>query len=376
MIPCPLHPTYKAITAPTGECPACWQLWTSLPSFSLANFEASDDQKRITRLVDDLRIARAAATAANKATLAAERIREAVFNLTAAPLDVPEWARRTSTASDVPHVPVLMTSDFQLGETIDAENMDGINEFNIKIAQQRYRTLINKSLDIGINHLPKNRYEGAIYLRLGDAVSGDIHLDLLTSNEQGGVEAVRTLVEMETWGIRQLVAGFGNIHVVSVPGNHGRTSLKPPTKAIAETNLDTLSAWWLQTAFREDSRVTWQTPNSTDAVVTIQGRRYLATHGDNMGARGGQGFIGPAATVLRGFKKTHDEYARRGDVLEGIFCGHFHTALDVGLGWCNGSLPGYSEFARVNRMTPEPPQQWLLFFHPKYGITSQWKVRV
>jgi hypothetical protein len=183
---------------------------------------------------------------------------------------------------------------------------------------------------------------------------------------------------MESWGVKNLAEAFGNVHVVSVPGNHGRTSFKPPTKAIAETNYDTLSAWWLEDVFKNtgDSRVTFQTPNSIDAVFEMHGRRYLATHGDNIGSRGGQGFIGPAATILRGFKKTHDEYASRNQVLSAIFCGHFHTALDLELGWANGSLPGFSEYARSYRMRPAPPCQWLIFFHPRYQSTSQWKIKV
>ena len=343
---------------------------------SLEEFEIEQSARRIARLEDDLRIARAAIAASEKEKFEALRIRESVFGITQTAPDAPEWAHERSTASGAPHVPVLVTSDFQLGEHIDRENMDGINEYNVEIAQERYRRLISKTVDIAVNHLSANRYKGAILLRLGDGVSGDIHEDLRVSNDQGGVEAVRSLVAMETWGVRQLADAFGGVHVISVPGNHGRTSLKPPTKRIAETNLDTLSAWWLETAFTGDSRITFQTPNSTDAVWEMHGRKYLATHGDNIGARGGQGFIGPAATVLRGFKKTHDEYARRGEVLSAIICGHFHTALDVGLGWCNGSLPGYSEFARAYRMTPEPPQQWLIFFHPKYGPTSQWRLRL
>lgn len=345
---------------------------------SLDEYAERKSGEDIARLKDDLRLERAKRQAAEKARHSAERIRETVFGLVDRPTDPPDWLLGRSQVKDSPHVPVLVTSDFQLGETVDRENMDGVNEFNVAIAQRRYRTLIEKTCDIAVNHLPRNRYEGIVYLRLGDAVSGDIHLDLQVSNEQGGVESVKTLVEMEGWGLRQLADTFGTVHVVSVPGNHGRTSLKPPTKSIAETNLDTLSAWWLESIFKvaEDTRFTWQTPNSTDAVFNIHGRKYLATHGDNIGARGGQGFIGPAATVLRGFKKTHDEYARRGSVLQAIICGHFHTALDVGLGWCNGSLPGYSEFARSNRMTPEVPIQWLLFFHQKWGVTSQWKLRL
>ena len=52
------------------------------------------------------------------------------------------------------------------------------------------------------------------------------------------------------------------------------------------------------------------------------------------------------------------------------------VSYDFGRGWSNGSLPGYSELAFGGRMSIEPPQQWLIMFHPKYGDTSQWKVRL
>ena len=303
----------------------------------------------------------------------AEDIRDAVFNLRKPALDIPTWIIKQRKPSKTLHTPVLITSDFQWGEVIDEANMDGINVFDVQEAQRRYRLLIDRAIDLSINHLPNNRYDGMILLRLGDTVSGDIHDDLRESNELPAISAVRSVVESELWGIRQLADRFKKVHVVSVPGNHGRYQKKPPTKKI-QNNYDTLAAWWLESVLAGDSRITWQTPDSTDAVFEIHGRKYLATHGDNIGSRGGQGFIGPAATIMRGMKKTMDEYARRGISINKMFVGHFHTAYDLGYGWSNGSLPGYSEFARVNRMTPEPPLQWLIIFHPKYGATSQWKI--
>jgi hypothetical protein len=336
---------------------------------------AKDDAARaqIARLKDDLRHANARAADAERRMHEAERIRENAFGLASSPLSPPAWVVERSKAGDAPHIPLVFASDLQWGETIDARNMDGINAFDVKTAQKRYRLLIDRTLDISFQHLPKNRYSGCIYLRGGDMVSGDIHDELRETNELAAIPAVKSLVESETWGIRQYAEHFGRVHVVSVPGNHGRTTKKPPSKRISD-NYDTLSAWWLESAFKGDSRLTWQTPPSTDAVFSIHGRKYLATHGDNIGSRGGQGFVGPAATILRGMKKTMDEYARRGVSLSKMFVGHFHTAYDLGYGWSNGSLPGYSEFARMNRMTPEPPLQWLLYFHPKHGVTSQWKV--
>jgi hypothetical protein len=128
--------------------------------------------------------------------------------------------------------------------------------------------------------------------------------------------------------------------------------------------------------FDGDDNVTFHTPESGDAFFTMYGRRYLATHGDRIGSRGGQGFIGPAATIMRGMKKTYDTCARMGMPVQAMFIGHFHVGMELEYGWSNGSLPGYSEFARDGRMMPQEPMQWLLYFHRKYGVTSRWAVRL
>jgi hypothetical protein len=122
--------------------------------------------------------------------------------------------------------------------------------------------------------------------------------------------------------------------------------------------------------------ISFHTPASGDAVSELYGRRYLATHVDRIGSRGDQGFIGPAATITRGMKKTYDTYAGLHMPIDKMFIGHFHVAYELDYGWSNGSLPGYSEFARDGRMKPEEPAQWLLFFHRRHGVTSRWKVRL
>jgi hypothetical protein len=306
----------------------------------------------------------------------AQALREHVFGLTKPALEVPKWVSRGTPAKASEHIPVLLGSDYQWGEVIRAGNMYGVNEYNVKVAQERFRRLIERTINISREHLPLNRYPGIVYLRGGDMVSGDIHADLRESNELAAVPATRSLAEAETWGINELAEAFGAVHVVSVPGNHGRTTLKPQSKRGASDNYDTVSTWLLESAFRKDKRIAFYTPESGDALVMLYGRRYLLTHGDKMGTSGGKGFIGAAAPIVRGMKALHNQYASYGTPIAGCFIGHFHVALDVGYGWANGSLPGYSEFAKDNRMQPEEPRQWLIFFHAKYGPTSQWKVRV
>jgi hypothetical protein len=304
----------------------------------------------------------------------AEDIRQAVFGLQAQKLEPPSWSVAAPRSRDVPGMPILFTSDFQWGEVIKGADLDNINEFDATVARRRYKLLIDKTIELAFGHMVRPKYEGMIYFRGGDMISGEIHADLRESNDLQSVPAVKDLVEHECAGIEALLRKFNKVHVVSVPGNHGRTTLKPQSKGYAERNMDTLSAWWLESYFKNEKRVTWQTPVSGDAIVPVYGYRFLLTHGDRIGSRGGQGFIGAVATITRGMKKVADYYASLGRPLDLQFIGHFHTSLELEYGFANGSLPGYSEYARDLRMTVQPPKQWLVFAHPTHMITARWPI--
>jgi hypothetical protein len=328
---------------------------------------------RIHHLEDETRRSQKAEREAIARAVKAERLREAVLGATAINPRPPDWVVETSKASDAPHVPILVLSDHHFGEVILPGNMDGINEYNLAIAEQRYRTVIEKTIEMSFEHLPNNRYDGIVVLRLGDTVSGDIHDELEKTNELPTLPVCRKVVGIEEWGMHALADRFGRVHTVNVPGNHGRTTRKKESKGVTSQSYDQLVSWWLED--RTDDRVSFYTPESGDAVFSVNDRRYLATHGDRMGSGGGQGFVGPSAPIVRGMKKVHEMQRALGQPVDGVFIGHYHTIMDVGLGWSNGSLPGYSEYARDGRFSPENPMQWLLFSHPNHGITSQWKIR-
>jgi hypothetical protein len=330
--------------------------------------------KRIQRLEADLRAAKADAKSNLDRALEAERIREGVFQLTEGYAPTPTWALERSGAHDAPHVPVLVTSDFHFGEVIDPANMGGINAFNLDIAEARYKRLIQQTIDISMEHLPRNTYPGIIVLRLGDTVAGDIHEELSKTNDMPTLPTCRRVVQVESWGLERLAAAFGEVYVISVPGNHGRSTKKKESKGLTTQSYDQLISWWLEDRFRLDKRVSFNTPEAGDAVFDVHGRTYLATHGDRIGTGGGRGFLGAVAPITRGMRLCHESQAKLGQPIDKVFMGHFHHAVDVGYGWANGSLPGYSEYARDGRMVPEAPVQWLIMLHPKYGATSQWQV--
>jgi hypothetical protein len=330
------------------------------------------------RYSDEIKKLRASLTDAHREANKAEDMRSALFALPAMSIERPKWMTDAkATKGRVPTIPVLFTSDFQWGEKITGNELDGVNEFNQHVASRRYKRLIDTTVSVARDHMGgRHNYPGIIYCRGGDSVSGDIHDELRETNDLQSIPAAKDLTEHEAEGIRKLREAFGKVHVVSVPGNHGRTTRKPHAKKFVETNYDTLVAWWLESQFKTDDAVTFQTPMSGDALFGIYGWTWLLTHGDRIGSRGGEGFIGPAGTVTRGMKKLIEYYATLGTRIDNILIGHFHTRLELEYGFVNGCLPGYSEYAKGARYRPAEPSQWLLFCHREHGITARWPIQL
>lgn len=297
------------------------------------------------------------------------------------PLDIPSWVHKVKTVAGKPthqEAPILFTSDFQFGEVIDLDDMEGINEYNVEIAVRRYQTLINKTVDLCFVHTANPSFPGIIYLRGGDAISGAIHEELRDTDEYTPPEAVIALARHEIAGIEYLADSFGRVHVISVPGNHDRTTLKKRHKKMASTSYEMMIQAMIQIYFeaKNDTRITFHTPRSGDAYFPVWGWNFLMTHGDRIGTGGGTGYIGPIATITRGFAKIKRQHAGLGKHLDFILTGHFHTSCEPPGGFGNGSLAGYSEYARDLRADPEPPCQWLLMVHPEQGVTQRRKIYV
>jgi len=295
------------------------------------------------------------------------------------PLDIPKWTlKKTKKKSGMMEAPILFTSDFQFGEVVDLDEMEGLNAYNVEIAVKRYKTLIDKTVSLCFEHTANPNFPGIIYLRGGDAISGAIHEELSETDEYRPPEAVVALARHEISGIEHLADRFGRVHVISVPGNHDRTTLKKRHKKVLAGSYELMLQAIIQVHFeaRKDNRITFHTPKSGDAYFPVWGWQFLLTHGDRIGTGGGQGFIGPIATITRGFLKMRQQHAGFGKHLDFILTGHFHTSCEPPGGFGNGSLIGYNEFARDLRAFPEPPCQWLLMVHPEQGITQRRKIFV
>lgn len=284
-----------------------------------------------------------------------------------------EWTLAPRRGAKSEHTPSLLTSDFQAGEVIRAEETEAGYGYDSDTFRRRYRHLIQTTVDLCFSHGGGGwTYPGIIYERGGDAISGGIHEELADTDDMTPIEAVQCVFEEEAAGIKHLAEAFGRVEVKSpdAAGNHDRNTHKPRSKNAAGHSYDLMISFMLQREFRNDKRVTFQTSRSFDVLFPIYERKILLTHGDRIGSRGGQGFIGPAATILRGAQKVIAEQASLGRHVDQVHVGHFHTPLVYDFVIANGCLPGYSEYAKAFRMRPTDPQQYLLFHHPKRGLVD------
>lgn len=286
-----------------------------------------------------------------------------------------EWTlvQKAQRGAKSEHMPYLLTSDFQVGEVARAEETEADYSYSPAIFSRRYRRMIDTTIYLSLDHAGKHwSYPGIIYARGGDTIDGSIHPEDMGDGTMTPIEAVELCFAEEAAGILKLADAFGKVEVKTpgAAGNHDRTNLKPVSKKAHANSYDRLIAFMLKNHFRGDKRVTFQTSESFDVRFSIYNFNILLTHGDRMGSGGGQGFIGPLATIMRGAQKVIAEQSALGYKVDRVDHGHFHTPAYIGWVLSNGCMPGYTEFAKSFRMRPTPPQQSLLYHHAKRGVVD------
>lgn len=295
-------------------------------------------------------------------------VREEIFKLAGSEPEIPNWITKPEKkGKKSPGVPTLFASDWHWGERVDGKQIQRVNSFDLKIAHARAKRLIDKTVDLLRNHVTSPNYPGIVFALGGDMVSGDIHEEIKETNELQSFPTLLDLYGVLIWCISTLADNFGNVYVPCVAGNHGRTSRKPRHKFRAETNYDWLLYQMLERHFKEDRRIQFQAPTSSDAMWNVFGYRYLMTHGDQF--RSGDSMIGALGPILRGDHRKRTRNGQLGMEYDTMILGHFHQYCHMGRVIVNGSLKGYDEYAYDANFVFEIPKQALWITHPDLGIT-------
>lgn len=309
----------------------------------------------------------------------AEDHRSAILGLDVLPAEPTAKPRQTKPSKHSKQAVVLHLSDLHVGEVVNREEVMGVNEYTLEIAQKRIQRLFNAASILTTSAWPASDAAPVKFCVLlgGDLISGHgLHPEHAETDAGTAYQQTKWAAEYISSGILRLhldlIERFGKpvpIEIISVVGNHGRDTFgKPRTKLVSLQSYDTLVSDFVEAGLKQYPTITHYRPRGFDAYFDVVGWPCLLTHGDRMGSGGGTGFIGPMASIVKGHRKIIDTEHRQRRPVYKVFSGHFHTTGVSPFGFANGSGIGYGEFAKSLRADPEPAQQNLIVFHERIGF--------
>lgn len=304
-----------------------------------------------------------------KEALTHAKVREEILKIAHSKPQIPNWTIGPRKTARSPGVPTIFLSDLHWGEVVDPNQIGGVNEYSLPIAQTRLRRVIEHTIQLLKSHMVNPSYPGICVCLGGDMLSGNIHEELAKTNEKEVMFCLLDLLGEMVSVIKIMKKEFGNVFLPCVTGNHGRNTLKMQAKDRHHTNFDWLLYQLLDRFFQDDPAISFFIPDGPDASYSIYGHRYLLTHGDQF--RGGDGIIGMLGPVMRGDNKKRSRNSQIGMDYDTMLIGHWHQLIQMQRLIANGSLKGYDEYAYSGNFPFEPPRQACWITHPEKGITFQ-----
>lgn len=194
-------------------------------------------------------------------------------------------------------------------------------------------------------------------------------------------QAMREAPDMFEGLIYYLLKYFKEIHVLGVPGNHGRGA---PFKATRnpETNWDRVFYWVLRdrilgSDLKPDKamrkRVTFDIPEGDTfwAMDRVWGWGNLVVHGDQIRGWAGIPYYGVQ-------KKVHGWSDCLPKDWDNLLFGHFHTfasgTINYRRWYCNGTTESDATFALEALAAAGEPCQRLLFMTEQHGVISDHQI--
>ena len=248
-------------------------------------------------------------------------------------------------------------------------NVNGLNEFTLKIAEARIEKFWQNSLKLVKAADRDNNIRTIVLGLLGDFISGNIHDELLEINQLLPADAIYKAQIYLVSGIKFLLENTDkDIVVQCVSGNHTRITQKMRNATATGNSLEDFMYHNIADLFKDERRIKFNIPTGYLSYLDILGVTIRFHHGHNIRFGGGIGGIYiPANKAISQWNK-----ARHADL--DVF-GHFHQLKDGGNFLINGSLIGYNAYAMSIKADYEEPKQ-LFFLINKHGRTGYTKIVV
>lgn len=263
-------------------------------------------------------------------------------------------------------VPVFLDSDWHIGEVTSASETEGFGAYDFKIAKKR---LLDNITEAEIRWATKQRnayhIDEAVVIGIGDYISGDIHRELIVTNEFPLPVQTAEAGALFAERVRRIAANFERVRVIGVGAdNHGRLTPKPQAKQKYQNSMSYLVHAIAKAALANVKNVVFEEAQGLSYLAEIAAHKFLIMHGDTIKSQLSIPYYGVSRLLGR-------EARRRMNTPLGFdyqLIGHFHVpALVEGQTIINGSLSGCSEFDHsCGRYAP--PSQVAFMVHPKHGL--------
>lgn len=260
---------------------------------------------------------------------------------------------------------IIVASDWHYWETVNSDQVDNLNEFNKKIAEERANAFFRNTVRLLKREQRDSNIRTAVLALLGDFISNSIHPELMESNQGLPIDEIMAVQAVLIAGIKYILANTDlDLVIPCHSGNHGRATEKRRISTEAGNSFEYFMYHNIASQFIDNKRVKFLISRGYLSYLDINGFVIRFHHGHALRYAGGIGgiFI-PAFKAISQWDK-----ARRADL--DVF-GHFHQVKDGGKFISNGSLVGYNDFALMIKADYEKPKQvFFIVNHEKKEKTT------
>lgn len=257
---------------------------------------------------------------------------------------------------------IICCNDWHAEESVDPEVVNGMNEFNLEIADRRIQRMWNKAEYLVEFARNISDIDDLVVWLGGDLINGAIHEELEESNFLGPAEAILWVQERVAMGLEKLskLKQIKSIRVVTSYGNHGRSTRKRRISTGYRHSWEWLSYNNLAKWFSAEKKIAFQVAKGYHNWVNVQGYDVRFHHGDAVRFGGGVG--GPSIPLNKKIGAWNKQRKAHLDVL-----GHFHQTL-VGPQYVMcGCLVGHNAYAIEIGAEYELPHQTFIVMDKDYG---------
>lgn len=257
----------------------------------------------------------------------------------------------------------LIASDWHYEEEVVASTVNGLNSFNLNIANKRIEKFFQNSLKLIKMAQQDVTIKNIVLALLGDFISGNIHEDILMSCKLQPIIACREVQKQIASGIDFLLENTDcDLVIPCCVGNHSRITkgqmIANEIGNALETGIYGNLAWY----YEKNKRVKFILQGGYHVYLDVYDKKIRFHHGHDIRYMGGIGGLYiPVNKAIAQWNK-----GIRADI--DVF-GHWHQSKMDGHFISNGSLIGYNAYAISIKADYEDPQQIFFLIDKERGRT-------